>query len=514
MPDHPAPLSPPQPFGRDQAENSVVVAETAAGPGVSSPSLHDHRPTLAERRQHPAYLVISAGKSIRGALPALVGLAVWGRYWWLFVIVGVLIAGGALLGWWTTRYSVADGVLRLRSGYFTKSEQTVPIHRITGVDARRGVVQRLFGVWEVGVQTPGDGEKATITLSCLSQSALDALRATLAATGAARGGPAPTTTSVLVGRLSSRRLLLAAATGASLPLMLAGLGVIWNRVEEFLPRDLRRQVRDLLFSPARLLLVIPAVLLLALLVAVLLAALRQAKFTVYRDADRLRFSRGLLSQRVGTVMVDRVQAVRVVEGALRLPFGWCSVELEVAGVSDDKGSERTLFPILRRSEVAALVHTALPELGWIEPEPLAGRLRRRYATLPVLVGLAATAGALLLPSPWTWSGPVALVVAVSVGLAQMRAAAVGVDGRVLALRWHRVLTRHTLVARTRRVQLTQVTTTWPQRRSGVAGLRVKLSSGRSGRVRHLPVGQADDLLHSVGRLTRHTAAPDSPCPHP
>lgn len=459
--------------------------------------------TLDERRQHPAYLLITAGKTLRSALPALVGLAVWARYWWLFVTVGLLVGAGALLGWWTTRYSVAGGVLRLRTGYFSKAEQTVPIHRITGIDARRGVVQRVFGVWEVGVQTPGDGEKSTITLSCLTQRALDELRTALAGSGATAGpaaGPVPDTAGFLVGRLTTGRLLLAAVTGASLPLLLAGLGVAWNRVEEFLPRDLHRQVRDLLSSPARLVVVIPVVLLAAMLVAVLLVALRQARFTLHRDPDRLRFSRGLLSQRVGTVMVDRIQAVRMVEGALRLPFGWCALEVEVAGVSTEKGSERTLFPLLRRKEVAGFLRTALPEIEWADPTPLPWRARRRYVGLPVLVGVGAGAAALLLPAPWSWSAVAIVLAATAVGLAQVRAAAVAADGSVLALRWHRVLTRHTLVARARRVQLTEVTTTVFQRGRGVRGLRIKLSSGRSGRLRHLPETAADHLLHTVGRL--------------
>lgn len=455
---------------------------------------------LTERRQHPAYLLITAGRTLRSALPALVGLAVWARYWWLFVVLGLLVAGGALLGWWTTRYSVGGGVLKLRSGYFSKAEQTVPIHRITGIDARRGLVQRVFGVWEVGVQTPGDGEKSTITLSCLTQPALEELRSALADPTADRDGPAAYDTAVLLGRLTTRRLLLAAVTGASLPLLLAGTGVVWNRLEEFLPHDLRRQLRDVLFSPARLLLVIPAVLLLALIVAVFLAALRQARFTVHRDGDRLRFSRGLLAQRVGTVMVDRVQAVRMVEGALRLPFGWCSLELEVAGVSDEKGSERTLFPILRRSEVPEFLSRALPEIPWTEPSPLPWSSRRRYLSLPLLLGTAAGAAALLLPSPWSWSVVVIGPVAVTAAFLQSRAAAVAENGTVLALRWHRILTRHTLQSRSRRIQLTEVTTTLTQRGRGVVGLRIKLSSGRAGRLRHLPEALGDHLLHTVGRL--------------
>lgn len=471
-------------------------------PDLSTPVATVAQTTLAERRQHPAYLLITAGRTLRSALPALVGLAVWARYWWLFVAVGLLVGGGALLGWWTTRYSVAHGVLKLRSGYFSKAEQTVPLHRITGIDARRGLVQRVFGVWEVGVQTPGDGEKSTITLSCLTQQALDDLRTALAGSGATAGpgGPDPDRAGFLVARLSTRRLLFAAVTGASLPLLLAGLGVAWNRIEEFLPRDLHRQVRETLSSPARLLVVIPVVLLAAMLVAVLLVALRQARFTLHRDPDRLRFSRGLLSQRVGTVMVDRVQAVRMVEGALRLPFGWCALEVEVAGVSTEKGSERTLFPLLRRSEVADFLRQALPEIEWTEPEPLPWTARRRYVGLPLLLGAGAGAAALLLPAPWSWSAVAIVLAAAAIGVAQVRAAAETARGSVLALRWHRILTRHTLVARARRVQLTEVTTTVFQRGRGVRGLRIKLSSGRTGRLRHLPEARADRLLHTVGRL--------------
>ena len=83
-----------------------------------------------------------------------------------------------------------------------------------------------------------------------------------------------------------------------------------------------------------------------------------AGFTVGRVEDRLRIRRGLFQRREATVPVGRVRAVRVVEGVLRRPFGLASLTVEVTGYAEEASAARTLYPLLRVSEVRGVPRRA------------------------------------------------------------------------------------------------------------------------------------------------------------
>ncbi len=118
----------------------------------------------------------------------MIAIAVWKAPWWAWVVIGVLVLLGAVAGWWTHTYQVADGLLRVRAGVLHRSVTTVPIARITALETERGLVQRVLGVSALHVQTPGDGEHSSVHLSCLSGTRLTELRAALSpdAAGIAR----------------------------------------------------------------------------------------------------------------------------------------------------------------------------------------------------------------------------------------------------------------------------------------------------------------------------------------
>lgn len=481
------------------------------------------RVEVAQRRQHPAYLVISTGQIIRALIP-LIAIGIWKAPWWAIAVLGVLIAAMAVVSWLTSTYSVTNGDLQVRSGLLARKTQTIPVRRITAVDAKRGVIQRLLGVWGLKVQTPGDGDRASVSLHSLSHRQLEQLLSALRPQGHIDdGAPAATASNVpipaawrmpgehggvatsgqVVARLDTRTLLVAAVTGTSVPILLAGAAAAWSRLHDILPRRYGQYVEERLFDRSvTFLLAAGAVLLvLAVVVGIALTSLRLAQFTLIRDGERLRVNRGLISQRSGTIAVDRVQAVRLVEGLWRRLLGYCALEVEVAGVGRNDTNDRMLFPLVRRDRAHALVSRALPELGWRDAplRRLDAQVRRRYLTRPVLAALVPTLATPFLPGWWAALAVVWLPVGIVIGWLQGRDAAWSLDPDTVVIRSRRVLARHTVVARTRRVQITRTTQTPFQRRSGLAGLTLSLSSSRFASLRQLEDADAALLLHVVGR---------------
>ena len=312
--------------------------------------------------------------------------------------------------------------------------------------------------------------------------------------------------------LDTRTLVIAAVTGVSVPLIIAGGFAAWNRVREVLPDHSREWLEhELLGRGSATLIILIDLFVLAVAVSILLTSLRLATFRLTREGNRLRTAGGLLSQRNGTIAVDRVQAVRIIEGFWRRRLGWCELTVEVAGIGRADATGRILFPLVRRADADRFITAALPEIG---PRPailtrVPDRARRRYLTVPMWVAAALTASSIWLPQWWGWSAwwewlalvwfPAAALLALG------RAADAGwhADPEVTVIRWRRTLARHTLIARTARVQITRQNATVLQRRAGLAGIRISLSSQRHAEVPYLEEADADRLLHLIGR--RHAA---------
>jgi putative membrane protein len=495
---------------------------------------------VAEHRLHPAYLILGTGRAVRSLIP-VIAIAVWKAPWWTWVVLGMLVLLGAVAGWWTRTYQVADSVLRVRSGVLHRTVTTVPIPRITALETERGLVQRVLGVSALHVQTPGDGEHSSVHLSCLSAARLTELRAALspdaagmarrptesetspdpdaldpppavAGAGAVRlrntlrrhwnGEAAPSGDVRVIAVVGTRELLIAAVTGVSVPIIVGGGLVAWGRAQDYLPRAQREWLEHAVFGRGlATVLVLLGLLLVAVMVGVVSTSLRLARFTLLRDGDRLRTTRGLLSQRTGSVAVDRIQAVRLVEGFWRRRFGLCEVLLEVAGVGGPSSAGRVMFPVVAMSRVSALLAAALPELPaaptLLTPTP--SRARRRFFTRPMWVAAAATVLAALLPGWWALLAVLPFPLAIWVALGRARDAGWSVGPELSVFRWRRLLARHTVIARTARVQLTTQHTGWFSYRAGLRGLRIALSSRRTAGAAYLERSDADRALHLIGR---------------
>jgi putative membrane protein len=467
--------------------------------------------TLAPRRLHPAGIAVLGVASLRDlALPLGVAflttvlgaggggeplLRVIG-----FGVLGALIAVAAgVARWMTTTWAVAGGVIRHRSGVVSKRETDVPLSRVQAIDTVHGPLQRVFGVRGVHVQTAGGGHEGEIMLPAVTPADVAALRAAVDGRGGLREAPAP----LAERRLSGRDQLLAALTAGQLGVILPLLAAVAQIAQEVFGNDLRSTGEEgLRFVPDSALEWIAAaaaVLALGWLVAIAGAVLTFAGFAVARDEHRLRVRRGLFARREATVPVARIQAVQLVEGVLRQPFGLAALRIEVAGYAAEEAAARTLFPLVRRAEADALLASLLPELAGAAGPALAPaprRALRRYALPPAAAALAVgaiTAAAIPGAGPW----PLLIVLpAAAWGAECWRAAGWRLaEGRV-HLRFRR-MARITVLAPVSRLQQHGLRQTVLQRRARLADVTARVGAGTRGHVRHLDAAVAGGLFDAL-----------------
>ncbi len=447
--------------------------------------------TSEPRRLHPAAAVARALGNLRDLALPIIGAAVLGGGGGgpdrgaLFALAGVALAlVSGVLSWRTTTYRVVDGTLRRRSGLLSPDDQVIPLGRIQAVDTVRGPVQRLFGVVALNVQTPGGGRTAELELSALSVEAARELREALGhpeRTGLAAGPEAVPDTM----RLGARGLVVAALTAPQFGILVPLLAGI----QSFLP-DASDSGLPEPTSVQQIALIVGALLAGAFALSVLGAVVAFGGFELERDGDRLRVRRGILQRRTASVPLARIDGVRVVEGLLRERLGLASLRLETAGLRGEDAAARTLFPLVRRRDVPALLARFVPDLaGQLEAlEPPPARSLGRYVVAPALTGAAAGA-ALAVVVPALWPAALAgMALGAALGVARFRAAGVGLEHGRVVLR-SRAIARTTVLARRHRLQAHHLSVSPLQRRGDVATLAIVLGSGTSLAVRHLDAGR-------------------------
>ena len=200
--------------------------------------------------------------------------------------------------------------------------------------------------------------------------------------------------------------------------------MVWFRFSEYVPSRAADFMHENV-EPRGIVAVLVALVVVAIVGGVVLGALRLNQFTLIRDGDVLRNSRGLLGKQSATIPVKRIQAVRIVEGFWRMLIGYCSLQVEVAGIGRANTNQRMLFPLVRTERAEALIRRALPELPW-PTEPLLRlptRVHRRYLTVPLEYGAGFTLLFLLLPGWWKLLAMLPLPLGLALGIARAREAA-------------------------------------------------------------------------------------------
>jgi putative membrane protein len=458
------------------------------------------------RRLHRAAIAVYAVQALReAALPLLVLIGVSALGGGLderalirglaFMVIGVVAAAVlGYLGWITTTWWVTAEAIHLRQRLIGIKETDVPLSRIQSLDLEAGPVQRLFGVQEAHVQTGGGGKRGEIVLKAVGADDLRDLRSLLAGrTLVAPERPAAHAER----RLTRRMLLVAALTAGQLGVILPALAGFFQLVQSSI--DEEDAIRLLPHTPAAAILGAIGLLVAAWLLSVAGAVVAFAGFTVTREGDRLRIRRGLLARREATVPVERVRAVEVVEGVLRLPFGLAALRMEVIGHADEPAAAQTLFPLLGRAGVRPFLDRLLPELAddldGLEPPP--GRAARRYALPPAAAGLLAGAAAWAFTAAGPWVLPAALVLG-GYGLLRFRTAGWRLrDGR-LAIR-HLRLARTTVLGPAANREWHEVAQNPFQRRARLADLVVTFGKQTAARIRHLELATATSAFERLGR---------------
>jgi putative membrane protein len=254
--------------------------------------------------------------------------------------VGLLVVLG-VVSWLVTRWRIEDDDLRIETGLIRRSSLRYPLSQVQAIDTVRPGLARIFGLAELRLR----------------------LRARLLAlaTGAHEDTPEAkdeVRVIVPVGRalasivLSPPALLLLAYIAALTAAAVSGGGA-WRAITAY-----------------------AAPILIGDVAALWRRFNRAYRATVAEAPEGIRVRAGLVETSAETIPRGRVQAVRLLEPLLWRPFGWCRLDVDVAGRVHDRGGERrnerqlrAVLPVGSQAEARQLLELLVPSAPVPERRP-------------------------------------------------------------------------------------------------------------------------------------------------
>ncbi len=342
-------------------------------------------------RLHPLTPVVRAGGRLFALLVVLGGIALanqrqdGGQIIPDLVIIALALSGG-FVSWLVTRWQVADGVLRIDTGLIRRDSRRFPLSQVQAIDVVQSGLARILGLAELQLRVAGGDASRGGRLACLRLADAERLRAELLAySTVARSAEA-----VQAGGAGPAGALPAQATAADPTAAAPGASVTQAGAPAAPERQLFR-VRSGRLAVA-IALSRPGAIAFAVVVAVTAFVAATGKTaatatflpiaigiaaTVWRwfngeygttvgaAPDGLRLRSGLIQTTAETIRPGRVQAVRLVEPLAWRPFGWCRLEVDVAGprVRRESRAEtrglRALIPVGTKAEVTQMLGALL-----------------------------------------------------------------------------------------------------------------------------------------------------------
>jgi putative membrane protein len=348
------------------------------------------------RRLHPLSPIVRGGRATI-AVAILLLPTVFGRRSPIEVfvqlgIVGLLVLLG-FIAWLVTRWRIDDDDVLIETGLIRRRSLRFPLSQLQSVDIVRPGLARLVGVAELRLRM-GGSTGDTGRLAYLGEREVEPLRLRLlalasgAAASAAEGeSPAP------IEQPEERPLATVPTARLAASILISDVGMVAELVAIAL-------IATAVLSPAAARGILSGGLVWIVSVGTLVWRRfnQEYRLTVTDTKDGLRVHSGLIALTAETIRPGRVQAVRMVEPLLWRRFGWCRLEVDVAGRQRSKGEGqgqrgrlRTVLPVGSRAMVDVLLDRLVPDRPAIDsPPPRRARWKSPLRYRMLRVGRTAT----------------------------------------------------------------------------------------------------------------------------
>lgn len=448
------------------------------------------------RRMHPVAGFLSFLKQLKEMILPFIFLFFVGpgddfeKYYLMgasVVILLMLVFG--ILHWYRYTYRVENGELRIEYGVFIRKKRFIPIERIQTIDVSAGIIQRIFGLVKLQVETAGGGMQAEAVLTAIKEDEAKQLREILSRSKSHQEEETETQDSRSAYQISSKELLVLASTSGGIGIVISGVLAFLSQFAEYLPFEKLYNTIEKYVSLSILFYIIVLIavfLLISWFVGILIMTLRYANFTVVKRDDELFITRGLIEKKQTTIPLTRIQAIRIGENLIRQPLGYATVYIESAGGSLDKGEDfsTVLFPLIKKSAINDLLQHFVPDYQMQDIENyVPEKAKWRYMFRGMLIFIIFVPAIVTLSyvfSSWGYLAMLLLPIGAILGYSRYKVAGWSIVNDQLTLQF-RFISKITVLHHKKRIQSMDKKQSFLQRKKELGSVRTFIKSAVTGK---------------------------------
>jgi putative membrane protein len=405
----------------------------------------------------------------------------------VFLVTTLFIFITSLLSWLRYTYILTEDELRIEEGIFVRKKRYIPYERIQSINFSEGMLQRLFGLVKVQIETAGGNgaREAEAVLSAISKEEAQQVQEYAASVEGNRTIEVKDIPEAYpIYKISNGQLLILSLTSGGVGVVISAVLALLSQVDDLIPFRKLASVFEKWDASSLVLIAIIVFFgfFLAWVLALMGTMLKYANFTVLKKDNDLVITQGLLERRQITIPLKRIQAIRISENILRQTLGLATVYVESAGGSsaNQEGSKVTLLPIVKLNQIGSIIELALGNYQFAANfTPLPKRAMWRYIFRNWYIAVPIVILSLILLKTWGLLSFLLLGVMTLWAVFKYKTAGWNLTDQQLILKY-RTFIRTTVIMQKSKIQSLEIRESYFQQKRNLGTLEVFVKSGAGG----------------------------------
>lgn len=444
------------------------------------------------KRLHPASAILTFIKQLKdGIFPVIVLFFVNDYKIYFFIGLAVILIAMiiySIISWMKYTYRIEDNELRIEFGLFIKKKRYIPIERIQSINESAGIIQQIFGLVKLQLETAGGGAEAEAVLTAVTKEEARRIHSVLAERKKELDHDEIIETvkeeeTYLTYKIGAKELMVAASTSSGIGVVLSAAFAFFSQFDELIPFD---DIIDRFSFLSNASITVYAILVfiaffIAWILSIIGVCLKFANFTVVKKEKDLVISRGLFEKHQLTIPLERIQAMKISENLIRQPLGYATVHIVSAGGSaKDENVSAVLFPLIKKTKIQQILTKFTPDFSLADQlSPLPKRARRGYVLVYTIPFAVISCILSYFFQPWGYLALLTVPAGLLIGLASFKDAGWAIHAEQLTLS-SRNLVKSTFVVKRKRIQVIEARQSFFQRRLDLASIQSSTTSGLGG----------------------------------
>lgn len=443
------------------------------------------------KRLHPIVSILTAGKRVRNILPFFITILIAGGResklsllisLGISLVIFILTLLTGILSWLRFTYRFEENELRIEYGVFVRKKRYIPLERIQSINYTEGLIQQMFGLVKVRIETAGGENEDEAVFSAITKEEAQLIQEYVSTAKQESRIIKTVEEDQKVFSMSTSELLILSLTSGGVGVVISAVFALFSQLDDWIPyKKIFGGLEEWALKNIMAIMVVVFIgFFLAWVISLFITMLKYANFTVVRTEGDFIISYGLIEKKQMTIPLRRIQAIRIKENILRQMIGYATVYIVSAGSGSAENQEETkviLLPIIRIKDIAPLLQESLPDYQ-LEPILISPpkRALHRYIFRTWYVIVPIVLASILFLKAWGALSLVLFAVGTIWAILKYKDAGWCLEGKQLSLRY-RTIIRTTVLMQKNRIQSLKMRENYFQQKRELGTIEAFVKSG-------------------------------------